>query len=190
MGSNPIGDAISIFSQLPSKLANRYYYLGSSVRTKIVAVKLYRFLRQKMSKATENLVEAQKHAMGIRPKVGGFPVLAETLRLAGVTRNLWSLPSCQSIYLTKYGAVVQQGEPIITKIADVPKFNQEALIRTLRLDQAGESSFPQFLRSAWEAGVIGYDVDFERRTCTYLGAQGEIYVENYPAIDAKNCGSI
>jgi uncharacterized protein YbcV (DUF1398 family) len=28
-----------------------------------------------------------------RPKVGGFPYLAETLRRAGVTRNLWYLPA-------------------------------------------------------------------------------------------------
>ena len=33
-----------------------------------------------MSKAIENLRAAQKHAMAIRPKVGGFPYLAETLR--------------------------------------------------------------------------------------------------------------
>ena len=54
-----------------------------------------------MSKAVENLQSAQQRAMAGRPKVGGFPYLAETLRGAGVTRNLWSLPSCQSLYLTK-----------------------------------------------------------------------------------------
>ena len=139
-----------------------------------------------MSKALENLIEAQKFAMSIRPKVGGFPVLAEALRQAGVTRNLWSLPSCQSIYLTKYGSVVQQGESLIVKMADVPSFNQDALIRALRKDQAGESSFPEFLRSTWEAGVVGYDVHFEQRTCTYFGAQGESYVENYPAVEIKS----
>ena len=51
--------------------------------------------------AIENLIEAQKYAMSIRPKIGGFPYLAEALRLAGITRNIWSLPSCQSLYLTK-----------------------------------------------------------------------------------------
>ena len=30
--------------------------------------------------------------MASRPKAGGFPYLAETLRRAGVTRNIWSLP--------------------------------------------------------------------------------------------------
>ena len=53
-----------------------------------------------MSKAVENLLKAQQFAMSIRPKVGGFPYLAEALRKAGVTRNIWNLPSCQSIYLT------------------------------------------------------------------------------------------
>jgi uncharacterized protein YbcV (DUF1398 family) len=45
-----------------------------------------------MSKAIENLEAAQKRALAIRPKVGGFPYLAETMRCAGVTRNVWSLP--------------------------------------------------------------------------------------------------
>lgn len=138
-----------------------------------------------MSKAIENLTQAQKHAMSIRPKVGGFPVLAEVLRLAGITRNIWSLPACQSIYLTKLGPVVQQGTPLINNTTEIPTFNEQALIRALRKDQAGESSFPEFLKASWEAGVIGYDVNFENRTCTYFGAHGESYVESYPAIEVK-----
>lgn len=37
--------------------------------------------------------------------VGGFPYLAEILRLrrAGVTRNVWFLPACESLYLTDAG---------------------------------------------------------------------------------------
>ena len=51
-----------------------------------------------MSKAIEILKTAQNRAMAIRPKVGGFPYLAETLRLAGITRNHWFLPACQSLF--------------------------------------------------------------------------------------------
>ena len=138
-----------------------------------------------MNKTVENLIEAQKFAMSIRPKVGGFPVFAEALRRAGVTRNFWSLPSCQSIYRTKFGSVVQQGNSLITQPTEVSRFDQEALIRALRRDQAGEGSFPEFLKSSWDAGVISYDVDFEKRTCTYFGAQGESYVENYSAVEIK-----
>ena len=49
-----------------------------------------------MSDAIENLEAEFQRAMAIRSKVGGFPYLAETLRLAGVTRNIWFLPACQS----------------------------------------------------------------------------------------------
>src|ERR1700677_5316196 len=98
-----------------------------------------------MGKAIANLEAAQTRAMKGRPKVGGFPYLAETLRRAGVRRNQWFLPSCQSLYLTKEGPVVTQGAPLVAGTADVPAFDRNALIGALRTDQAGESTFPEFL---------------------------------------------
>jgi uncharacterized protein YbcV (DUF1398 family) len=137
-----------------------------------------------MSKAIENLDAAQKRALAIRPKVEGFPYLAETLRRAGVTRNLWFLPACQSLFLTNEGPVVTQGTPLVaTGTMDVPAFNREALISALRKDQAGESTFPEFLAASWRAGVVRYDVDFTARTVAYYGCNGEEYVEAYPAVE-------
>jgi uncharacterized protein YbcV (DUF1398 family) len=136
-----------------------------------------------MSKAIENLQTAQQRAMAGRPKVGGFPYLAETLRRAGVTRNLWFLPACESLYLTNDGPVVIQGTPLVSGIADVPVFNQEALITALRTDQAGNSTFPEFLEASWRAGVVRYDVDFGARTVAYFGCNGETYIEEYPAAE-------
>ena len=92
-----------------------------------------------MSKAIENLQAAQERAMAKRPKVGGFPYLAEALRQAGVTRNLWFLPACLALYLTEHG-------PVISVDA-----------------QAGQSTFPEFLAASWRAGVVRYDVDFASR---------------------------
>lgn len=134
-----------------------------------------------MSKAIENLKSAQQRAMAGRPKIGGFPYLAETLRIAGVRRNIWSLPACQSLYLTEQGPVVAQGVPLITGMEDVLPFDQGALITALRTDQAGESTFAEFLMAAWKAGVVSYDVNFGERTVTYYGSDGESYVESYPA---------
>lgn len=139
-----------------------------------------------MSKAIENLTEAQKFAMSIRPKVGGFPYLAEALRAAGITRNIWSLPSCQSIYYTEYGVVVQQGTPLTAGTTEIAKFNKDSLVKALRIDQAGQGTFPEFLKRSWEAGVIGYEVDFNNRKVTYYGALGEAYVEDYPAVEIKS----
>jgi len=136
-----------------------------------------------MSTAIDNLNSAMQRAAAIRPKVGGFPYLAESLRQAGVTRNIWSLPSCQSLFLTEQGPVVMQGLPLIAGTVDVPAFDREALIRALRADQAGESTFPEFLAASWRAGIVRYDVDFATRKVAYQGSNGEEYAETYLAIE-------
>jgi len=136
-----------------------------------------------MSSAIENLEAAQRRAMAGRPKIGGFPHLAETLRRAGVTRNVWTLPAAQSLYVTKDGSVVTQGTPLASGTVDVPPFNREALIAALRTDQAGKSTFPEFLAASWRAGVVRYDVDYSARTVSYYGSNDEEYVERYPTVD-------
>jgi uncharacterized protein YbcV (DUF1398 family) len=135
-----------------------------------------------VSKAIDNLTEAMNVAEAGCPRVGGFPYLAEVLRKAGVTRNLWSLPSCQRLFLTKEGPVIMQGVPLVNGAIDVPAFDEAALIQALRVDQAGESTFPEFLKASWRAGVVRYDVDLERRTVSYQGCNGEEYKEDYPAV--------
>jgi len=135
-----------------------------------------------MSKLVEKLLEAQKNAMAARPKVGGFPVLAEVLRKAGIKMNRWILPSCQSIYFMSEGTVIQQGTPLINGSFEAPVFQREALIAAIRKDQAGESTFPEFLQATWRAGVISYDADFLQRKVSYFGASGESYVGDYPAV--------
>ena len=138
-----------------------------------------------MSEAIDKLQAAQKRGMAGRPKVGGFPYLAETLRRAGVTRNVWFLPACESLYLTEHGPVVTQGVPLLSGTADVPPFDQDALVAALRTDQAGQSTFPEFLAACWRAGVVRYDVDFGARSVAYYGCLGEVYTEDYPAVQIE-----
>lgn len=135
-----------------------------------------------MSEAIAILQAAQQKAFANRPQVGGFPYLAETLRQAGVKTNTWSLPSCQSLFCTEAGPVVMQGTPLLQGTAEVPPFDQVALVSALRTDQAGNSTFPEFLAAAWKAGVVRYDVDFTARTVTYYGCHGEAYREAYPEV--------
>ena len=136
-----------------------------------------------MSKAKEKLEAAFKLAMSIRPKVGGFPYLAETLRRAGVTRNFWFLPAGESLYLTADGPVVSQGQPLVYGMVDVPPFDRDGLIMALRTDQAGNSTFPEFLAGCWHAGVVRYDVDFAARKVAYYGCNDEVYVEQYQSVE-------
>jgi uncharacterized protein YbcV (DUF1398 family) len=135
-----------------------------------------------MGRAIDTLKAAQQLGMSTRPKVGGFPHFAETLRRAGCIRNFWTLPGCQCLFITKEGPVAMQSTPLVTGMADVPEFDREAVIAALRTDQAGKSTFPEFLASIWKAGVVRYTVDFEGRTCTYYGANGEEYLEVYAAV--------
>jgi uncharacterized protein YbcV (DUF1398 family) len=138
-----------------------------------------------MSKAIEILQAAQPKAMAIPPKLNGFPHLAETLRRAGVSRNIWTLPACQSLYLTDDGPVLTVGAPLASGTANVPPFNRDALVTALRTDQAGNSTFPEFVAASWKAGVVPYDVNFNGRTVTYFGCNSEGYLEVYPPVDVS-----
>lgn len=135
-----------------------------------------------MSTAIEHLHSAQQHAFAIQPKVGGFPVLAAVLHRAGVNSNEWTLPAAQSVYSTDAGPVVQLGTPVSSGTQDIPDFNRDAVIQAIRTNQAGESTFPEFLAAVFLAGVIRYVVDFDARTVSYYGIDGDNYIESYPEV--------
>ncbi|MFM2374823.1 MAG: hypothetical protein RLZZ234_818 [Candidatus Parcubacteria bacterium] len=127
-----------------------------------------------------------KYAMANRPAVGGFPFLAECLRMAGVVKNVWELPAAQSVYVMEDGVVVSQGTPLVVGMNDVPAFDEAALVAALRTDQEGKSTFPEFLLAAYAAGVVHYEVDFHARTVSYAGARGERYTEAYPGVTIED----
>ncbi len=135
-----------------------------------------------MSDAINNLKTAMEKAIAGRPAVGGFPYLAETLRKAGVEKNEWVLPSCQSLYITALGPVIMPGQYLTTNPADIPTFDEHALIHALREDQAGKTTFPEFLSAVWKAGIVRYRVDFSAREVSYYGCNGESYIEAYPEV--------
>jgi uncharacterized protein YbcV (DUF1398 family) len=128
-----------------------------------------------MSSLVQTVMAAQEKAAHIRPKVGGYPYLAEVMRQAGVRRFFFNVPASCGHFVFDDGAVVQ--------LNAVPTFDEEALIRALRRDQAGESTFPEFVEASWTAGVVSYLADFTARTVTYFGELGESYVEEIPAVE-------
>jgi uncharacterized protein YbcV (DUF1398 family) len=136
-----------------------------------------------MNTITDTIQNAQRRAAEIRPAVGGFPVLAEVLRQAGIHRNEWTLPAGQIVYVTDAGAVVEPATPVISAISEVPAFDRGAVIDALRADQAGHTTFPEFLTAIWSAGVTGFVVDLDGRTVTYRGIDNATYVERYPAVE-------
>lgn len=136
-----------------------------------------------MTSLINKLLDAQERALAICPKVGGFPVLAEVLRQAGIKLNRWVLPSCQSIYKMDGGNLIHQGTQLFSGVQEIPMFNQQALITAIKNDQNGETSFHEFLQAIWNAGVISYEVDFLARTVNYQGINCESYLETYHAVE-------
>jgi uncharacterized protein YbcV (DUF1398 family) len=136
-----------------------------------------------MSTATETVQSARRAAAEIRPEAGGFPVLAEVLRQAGIHRHQRTLPAGQSVYVTDRGAVIEPTASLVSEMSDVPAFDREAVIGAIRADHAGHTTFPEFLAAIWAAGVTGYVADFHQRTVTYSGIDTTAYVESYPPVD-------
>ncbi|MFE9476330.1 DUF1398 family protein [Streptomyces griseofuscus] len=128
--------------------------------------------------AISRLQAPMERGAAARPKAGGFPYLAESLRQAGVTHCRMAVPANAFLYLTEHGDVVVQGEPLVTGFALAPRFDEAAL----RADQASETTFPAFVRACWDAGIAWYDVDTAARTCTYYGSDGNSYTEIYPFV--------
>lgn len=125
---------------------------------------------------------ALARAAAVRPRVGGFPYLAEALRDAGVTNYYFDVPSGTVLYATNSGDVLQPGAFLRTETTVVPPFDQQSLVEAIRVDQRGESAFSEFVEASWRSGVVRYEVDTGARTCSYFGAHGERYVEDYPAV--------
>jgi uncharacterized protein YbcV (DUF1398 family) len=138
-----------------------------------------------MKTPKERIADAYKWAMANRPKVGGYPYLAEALRQAGVTRYVYTLPSGQCTFYAPDGTVVNQGDVVASGMLEVPAFNKDAFVQILRKSQNGDTTFPEFLKGSWENGVVHYEADLVARKVTYSGIDGESYVEDYPAVELK-----
>jgi uncharacterized protein YbcV (DUF1398 family) len=68
---------------------------------------------------------------------------------------------------------------------EVDNLMDRSHIRALRTDQAGNSTFSEFLASSWRARVVRYDVDFKARTVAYYGCNGDEYIEDYTAVEVE-----
>ncbi|WP_034262866.1 DUF1398 family protein [Actinospica robiniae] len=131
----------------------------------------------------ELVAAAQQRGFAARPKVAGFPYLAEALRAGGVLRHEFLVPTATSLFTTTAGsAVIPSGAPVVTEPSDVPSWDQPALVAAIEADKQG-GEFPAFVAACWKAGVVRWIIDTAERTCTYLGADGAQYVENYPAVE-------
>ncbi len=136
-----------------------------------------------MDSIIDIITAAYERGMAVRPKVGGFPFLAEALRQAGVVQYDFDVPSMTVVYATARGDVLQPGRLLRAAKTIIPPYDEAALVEVIQTDQRGESTFVQFVEASLGAGVIRYEVDTIARTCSSFGVRGERYVEEYPAVE-------
>jgi uncharacterized protein YbcV (DUF1398 family) len=133
----------------------------------------------------ELVANARARGMRQRPRVGGFPYLAEALRQSGIHTVHCDVASRTTTYRTPSGVVVDLHAPLTTGLAELAAFDSDAVIAAIRDDQRGESTYDEFMNAIWHAGVLTYDIDLTARTCTYVGADPttDAYREQYSAVD-------
>ena len=102
-----------------------------------------------MTTIIETIDAAAAHGAAVRPKIAGFPFIAEALRAAGVTKYLFDVPSATVIYVTDDGVVIRPGQLIRTEKTVIPPFDSGKVVAAIRTDQRGESTFPEFVEESF-----------------------------------------
>jgi uncharacterized protein YbcV (DUF1398 family) len=135
------------------------------------------------STPTQLVADALARGMRVRPRVGGFPSLAEALRQAGIHLVHCDVASRATSYHVATSVVIDLQTPLAKGLTEVAAFDRDALVAAIGRDQRGESTYDEFVGAIWQAGVVTYDVDLAERTCTYVGADPTLdaYVERYAA---------
>lgn len=78
--------------------------------------------------------------------------------------------------------MVTRTAPFTDGMADIAPWDEEALIASIRADQAGRTGYPEFVSGCWSAGLLHYEVDLAARPCTRHGALGDSYTGPYPHV--------
>jgi uncharacterized protein YbcV (DUF1398 family) len=132
--------------------------------------------------AVSALDAALERAAAVRPAADGFPHFAEALRQAGITRYRTQTASNTSQYAFGADVVLRQGDPPRLGTFAVAPYDEPRLVEVIRADQAGMLTYTQLLERVLGAGVVAWELDLAKRTCTYHSADGPRYVESYPAV--------
>jgi uncharacterized protein YbcV (DUF1398 family) len=77
---------------------------------------------------------------------------------------------------------MMQRTPVASVTVDVLPFIRMLLFVLNELIKLVKVFFPTLLDSTWRAGVVSYEVDFDKRKVTYWGCEGEFYTKDYPVV--------
>ena len=108
-----------------------------------------------------------------------FPQVVQQLLAAGVESYLVDFATAQKTHYLTDGTTL--AVPMILEPGPIAAdFNTEALVAAIRGAQADTVRYPEFVRRATAAGVIGYWAFLTGKRVIYFGRKGEQHIEEFP----------
>jgi uncharacterized protein YbcV (DUF1398 family) len=68
----------------------------------------------------------------------------------------------------------------LPSVATAEEFSLSGIVSAIRAAQADTIRYPEFVKRAAAAGVIGYWAFLTGKNVTYIGRKGELHVEQFP----------
>ena len=108
-----------------------------------------------------------------------FPQVVQQLIEAGVESYLVDFAAAQKTHYLKDGTT--HAVPMILEPGPIAEqFDAAGLVAAIRGAQADTVRYPEFVRRATAAGVIGYWAFLAGKKVIYFGRKGEQHIEEFP----------
>ncbi len=110
-----------------------------------------------------------------------FPNVVKALIEAGVESYLIDLASGSATYYMSTGET--HSERLSHLPGDVAQdFSSSDLVAAIRMAQADQIRYPEFLRRSLAAGTVAYWAYLTGKKVIYFGRKGEIHIEEFPRL--------
>ncbi len=110
-----------------------------------------------------------------------FPEVVRRLLAAGVESYFADLARSETTFYMAEGAThVEKTEHPPAAIA--AEFSKAGIVVAIRGAQADTFRYPEFVRLATAAGVVGYWAFLAGKKVIYFGRKGELHVEEFPRV--------
>ena len=109
-----------------------------------------------------------------------FPRTFVALKEAGVASYRFEVPSGATLFRDPQGSVFEEEIASAPPVEVAPVLDATAVAAAIRRHVAERTEFLDFRLEAARAGVLAWEVDMERRTCTYFGGDRGRHIEQVP----------
>jgi uncharacterized protein YbcV (DUF1398 family) len=127
----------------------------------------------------ETIAECMKASFADTP----FPVVLHRLADAGVHSYRADLVKLKKTYYDDDTGACDEAMPLVGAPSVAARFDGDTVAAIVKAIQQKQIGYAEFLRSIMKAGCASYSVFFGSRKAVYVGRDGDVYVEPFPALE-------